>query len=673
MPAPRALLAAIRFPPPGDDATDAELLGRFADHRDAAAFDALVRRHARLVWGVCRRTLGPGPDAEDAFQATFLVLARRPGRARQFGTAAGFLFGVARRVALKAATRANRPVPVAPQVSPADPAATAAFRELQTILDEEIGRLPDRYRLPFVLCVLEGTPRARAAAELGLNPGTLSARLARARLKLRDRLAGRGVSLAAVLAATDLAATAVPPGLTATAAGAATRAGGVGANVLYLASEGWWIVGKGKLLAAVAVLAVVGGMAGWAGGGPAEPAKAEPPKPVAEAKPAEPAKPAVGPPGGKLAKTFTIRARARQPVWSSDGDLVAVPYSATDTTGVVVYDTRRMAARTNLQESPGGLDGPPGEVLGFQTGRPTLVTRTETAGRVNVEPTLRLWNFSAPPNEFAERVWNRPTAEIGYEASWTPLLVRPNGAIIYWNVADSTRVFETKAAGDDDLRWQWDTEKGVRLGAATDPAGKVVVVFRLDNDADFVAAVDATNGRESWKKALPREPLKEGHKWEFPSPRVWVSADGKAVYFATPAQRLDRERKVGRGQTVPIESERYPEDQQILVFDAASGREVRRVTFKMGPSQFIDYAAPSADGRLWATTVVTKRRSAPHHTTTVVWDGATGAALKSWPAGAEFAFAPDRETLAVVENLTSQNAPVGKSVLGLWDLSGLGR
>ncbi len=207
MSATRTILAAVRSPALGDDATDAELLRRFTETRDEAAFEAIVRRHARLVWGVCHRILGHVQDAEDAFQATFLELARNPEKPRRWGTTTGFLFGVARRVAMKArvgiaARTARPPAPVPAQ--PQDPGTGAAVRELQAILDEEIGRLPESHRVAFLLCVLEGRSRAEAAAELRVNEGTLSARLARARLLLRERLAKRGVQLAAAVAVADL-------------------------------------------------------------------------------------------------------------------------------------------------------------------------------------------------------------------------------------------------------------------------------------------------------------------------------------------------------------------------------------------------------------------------------------------------------------------------------------
>jgi RNA polymerase sigma factor (sigma-70 family) len=212
------LLGKIRRWAAGQSArtlTDQQLLDRFSRHRDETAFETLVERHGPAVLGLCRRLLGDEQDAEDAFQATFLVLARKAASIRRGERLGNWLYGVASRVAARsraaaAAERARRttsrrrdaPAP------PPDPAAEAAARELSAILDEELSRLPERYRLPLQLCFVDGRTRDQAARQLGWSLRTLQRRLGQGRRLLQARLTRRGVTLSAALLATGIGGTA---------------------------------------------------------------------------------------------------------------------------------------------------------------------------------------------------------------------------------------------------------------------------------------------------------------------------------------------------------------------------------------------------------------------------------------------------------------------------------
>jgi RNA polymerase sigma factor (sigma-70 family) len=178
-----------------EDSTDRELLERFFRGQDEAGFQALVRRHGPLVLKVCRRILHQEQDAEDAFQATFLVLARRGGSLVNPDLLGSWLYGVAFRIARRIRTRGARrraqerhgvSVPRAEE-----PAVDLVWREWRAVLDEELNRLPDKYRLPLVMCYLQGLTNAEAARRLGWPVGSMSYLLARGRELLRVRLGGR--------------------------------------------------------------------------------------------------------------------------------------------------------------------------------------------------------------------------------------------------------------------------------------------------------------------------------------------------------------------------------------------------------------------------------------------------------------------------------------------------
>src|SRR5262245_1391648 len=176
---------------------DAALLRRFAREGDGAAFALLVRRHGPLVLGVCRRWLRRPEDAEDAFQATFLVLARKAGAVGRPERLASWLFGVALRVSRKMRDGARRRA-VSRLVEDVPDHRPSGCPELLSVLDEELERLPDRDRLAVVLCGLEGRSREEAGREMGASPAAVKALLERGRQRLRERLARRGVSPAAL-------------------------------------------------------------------------------------------------------------------------------------------------------------------------------------------------------------------------------------------------------------------------------------------------------------------------------------------------------------------------------------------------------------------------------------------------------------------------------------------
>ncbi len=192
------------------EGTDSALLERYIANRDERAFAVLVERHAGLVFQVCWRILGHTQDAQDAFQATFLVLARKAATVRPPEALPAWLHGVARRVALKTRSarlrhrRVERPLAATAMDSRPDPLAELATRDFLAIVDEEVRRLAKVYRLPVILCCLEGRSIEEAAQQLGWTTGSVKGRLERGRARLHERLARRGLTLSAALAAVEL-------------------------------------------------------------------------------------------------------------------------------------------------------------------------------------------------------------------------------------------------------------------------------------------------------------------------------------------------------------------------------------------------------------------------------------------------------------------------------------
>jgi RNA polymerase sigma factor (sigma-70 family) len=260
----------------GAERTDSQLLEAFRRSRDPLALEVLVRRHAPMVWGVCRRTLANHHVAEDAFQATFLVLLRKGISIRTPELLPNWLYRVAYRTACKARQRAakrcarEKQVRVLPDPPPEPPDDTSGL-DLRTVIDEELGRLPEKYRVAVLLCDLEGRTRHAAARHLRLPPGPVARRRATGRALLARRLLRRGLGVSATgLAAAGLhqtASGAVPAALLAhtvkavnlLAAGHAAAAGLVSPDVSPLADSVLraMAVAKQKTASVVLVLATL--------------------------------------------------------------------------------------------------------------------------------------------------------------------------------------------------------------------------------------------------------------------------------------------------------------------------------------------------------------------------------------------------------------------------------
>ncbi len=262
-----------------DTVPDADLLRRFADDGDGAAFELLVRRHAGAVWAACRAVLPTDRHAaEDAFQATFLVLARKAGAMRA-ETVAGFLY----RVAFNAARRVRKRAPTSaamPDERPAPPTADPLVQTEQAVaVAEEVALLAEKFRLPVLLCFFDGCTHTEAAARLGWSVGTVASRLSRAKDRLRERLTRRGFALPAAATA------AIPIGAVRAAVETTTTPSAVSPAVAELTREvlAAMMSRTTKLLWAAGLMLAVAGTPALVGG-PNEPQKGG--KPVAKQPPA---------------------------------------------------------------------------------------------------------------------------------------------------------------------------------------------------------------------------------------------------------------------------------------------------------------------------------------------------------------------------------------------------
>jgi RNA polymerase sigma factor (sigma-70 family) len=383
----------------GAGLTDGQLLECYVHSRDEAAFAALVHRHGPMVWGVCRRVLRNHQDAEDAFQATFLVLVRKASVVPK-GMVANWLYGVAHRTALKACvTAAKRRAREKQVMTMPEPALgqQALWDDLHRVLDQELSRLPDKYRAVIVLCELEGKTRKEAARQLHVPEGTVASRLATARAMLAQRLARRGLavsggSLAAALAQNAASAT-VPPAVASStiraasilAAGHAAAGGVLSAEAVALAEGVLKVMLLTKLKMATAVLAGIvllgGGVVALTqqvlAGKPAAPTPA-----VLADKPADPP-----------AKTKNERAAQPAP---EKKEIAPLPTNVSGIVAAIDASNNKLTVAQGVRETvfsvaPDAkieIDGKPGQLAGVPQGANVNLGRfvdPSTAGSLRAE------------------------------------------------------------------------------------------------------------------------------------------------------------------------------------------------------------------------------------------------------------------------------------------------
>jgi RNA polymerase sigma factor (sigma-70 family) len=672
-----------------DGAPDPDLLERFRGRGDAAAFEALVRRHGPMVLRVCRRVLGDAHDAEDAFQATFLVLAQKAGAIRKGASLASWLHGVAYRVSGKARARLARshhPCGQGPAVQ-GDAADEVSWREVRSVLDAELGRLPEECRAPLVLCYLEGLTQDEAARRLGWNGRTLRRRLGQGRRLLRARLARRGLALSAGLAAVLLTEAVAPAALPPALAEAAARVaqGAVPTHVVALARVAAGVgCGKVKLAAALLLAAGVFSGAGVAARqllavkSPAQERDAAPP--AAADRPAEGEALRAGTdrygdplPPGALLRLGTVRFRHGLGVYSvaysPDGRLIA----STGGDGAVrLWDAAtgrlvREVARRPQREATFAVFSPDGKLLAL--GGPQ-----EGVGRVAPKP-MPVFLYEVATGKLVRRLDVHGPGLRG--ATFAPdgkALATAEGemTIRLWDVATGKEVRRLEGGGH---------------ALAFSPDGKLLA---------------AGGGKTVWDRVKPRPGGGDVRVWEVASGNqlhhlareqrqvtaVAFSADGKLLASASEDQTVrlwdvatGKERRqfvhdmAGRwahsGVQAMALSPRGPllatggADGVIRLWDTGTGKELRKLT---GHHWWVVALAVSPDGktlasgswdgtiRLWDVTTGKERRPSGEHQSSVraypspdgkllvtasyddtvrLWDRATGKRRLTLRAGAD--------------------------------------
>jgi RNA polymerase sigma factor (sigma-70 family) len=586
----------------GDGVSDAQLLERFLARRDEAAFEALVRRHGAMVLGVCRRVLKNSHDAEDAFQATFLVLVRRAASLSRRELLGNWLYGVAYRTSLEAHAAVARRRRKERQVSETSPRQTVeaeVWSDVQPLLDRELSRLPDKYRVPVVLCDLEGKTRREAARQLGLPEGTLSGRLTTARRLLAVRLTRHGLALSGGALATALARNTASVGVpgplvaatvksaTLVASGQATTAV-VSARVAAL-TDGVMkalLLTRLKMATAVLVLSTLvvgtGLLAHQALGArqPESPAPEAAPgaahgnSPVRFDRSDDPL------PAGALVRLGTTRFRCRGAVgclaFSPDSKLLA----GGSRTGnlLLLWDAATGKEMRRFEGHQGWVWG-----VAFSPDGKTLAS-------CSADGSVRLWEVATGKEQHRF---------IGHDSQVFWVAFSPDGKVL------------TSCSQDQTVRL-WEAATGKEL-------------HRLEGHQDKVPGVAFSPDGKTVASASGDRTI-----------RLWDCARGTQLRTFTGHEAgIDFVAFSPDGKTLASGSD----DRTVRLWTVATGKELRKLE---GHKDQVRHVAFSPDGALVA--------SASHDGTVGLWEAATGKRLHSLPASFDkircVAFSPDGNTIA---------------------------
>ncbi len=562
---------------------DGELLNRFTTHRDEAAFEVLMWRHGPMVLALCRRVLKNRHDAEDAFQATFLTLARKAASIAKHHSLGGWLSRVAYRIALRVKTSAKGSLPRRDglnQLHASEGADQIGREDLRVLLDQEIERLPEKYRLPIVLCYFQGKTNQEAAQQLRCPVGTVFTRLHRARRLLRGRLSRRGLALSASTlaaaltqsrASAALPPTLVPAGVSAAArfaAGNSTAPGIVSPHAITLAEGALRAMKMTKVKLMTALLAVlalgvtVGGLVYAAiADDTATPEQPRPSSVQAEKKPQESPKPGVA----RVEDSRRLTSWREGPTFKG---LAHPPYTiafSNDGTGVAAADHQGFAKVWDVAKEK--------EHASFKWKTPAEVP----APKVYIPP---VYTHAFSPD--------LKTLALGYE----------DGSIKLWNLTTG-KVQITLQGHKSIVNW-----------LSFCPDGKQMVSASYD---DTIRLWDLAKEKELAAYQTKHEPLE-----------LAMSRDGKTL-----AAHLVPHR--GRGN--PNFADAY-----VTLLDGTTLKP-RGPAFPVGAHAFTLSFALSPDGAVLAT-------ASMRHVVTL-WDTKTGKELRKLPPGSYVAFAPDGKTLAV--------------------------